>query len=50
MGDLYTIGLTYAAIAGACNQVLTNFINFWVGDAVKTREYGNDARRAANNQ
>ena len=50
MGYLYNLGLTYAAISTACNQVLTNFVNFWVGDAVATREYGNDTRRIANNQ
>jgi len=29
----------------AVNQAVQNYINFWTGDAVGTREYGKDLRR-----
>lgn len=50
MGPLYDLGLDYAAIATVCNQPMTQFVNFWAGDAVNTREYGNDVRRVVNNE
>lgn len=34
-----------ADVAAAVNQTVDNFINFWDGDAVTTREYGKDMRR-----
>lgn len=45
MGDLYTLGLDYTAIATACNQPMTQFLNFYEGSGVNTREYGKDIRR-----
>jgi hypothetical protein len=32
-------------IKSAVNQSVDNFINFWTGSAVGTREYGKDLRR-----
>ena len=50
MGAIHTLGLDYASLVIACNYYLTQFINFWEGNAVATREYGKDARRIANNE
>jgi hypothetical protein len=49
MGPLYVRGITYSDISTAMNQGVTNFIDFWVGNAVATREYGKDIRRIADN-
>lgn len=46
--DLTAMGLDYSAITAAINQGFDNFINFWEGNAVNTREYGKDIRRIAN--
>ena len=32
-------------VSAAVNQAVDNFINFWIGNAVTTREYGKDLRR-----
>ena len=50
MGPLYDLGLSYAIISAAVNQFMANYVNFWAGNAVATREYGKDARAFANNQ
>lgn len=50
VGDLCALGLSYSAIATACNQFMNQYVNFWEGSAVATREYGKDARRVANNE
>lgn len=50
MGALYDLGLSYTTIVTAVNQFMTNYVNFWTGDAVSTREYGKDARAFASNQ
>ena len=50
MGSLYEWGVSYTAIATACNQFMQNYVDFWTGEAVPTREYGADARRVASNE
>jgi hypothetical protein len=42
-----TYGFDSADVAAAVNQGLLGFINFWVGNAVTTREYGKDLRRVS---
>ena len=49
-GSLYEWGLNYSSIEKACNQFMTQYMNFWEGSAVSTREYGADARRVASNE
>ena len=43
-------GLDYTAIQTAINQGVDNYINFFEGSAVTTREYGKDLRRVADQQ
>ena len=50
MGAIYILGLDYSSIETALVEFLTQFVNFWEGSAVATREYGIDARRVANNE
>lgn len=37
--------MSSADVKAAVNQAAVNFINYWVGSAVTTREYGKDIRR-----
>ena len=50
MGAIHTLGLDYVSIETSLTEYLTQFINFWEGNGVATREYGKDARRIANNE
>jgi hypothetical protein len=50
MGGIYLLGLDCTSIVIACEEFMTQFVNFWEGSAVATREYGKDARRVANNE
>lgn len=45
--DLDNMGLDYSSISACSSQGFTNYINFWEGTAVPTREYGKDVRRIA---
>lgn len=45
VGDYDANGLNYSDIQTMVEQGLANFINFWEGNAVVTREYGKDIRR-----
>lgn len=40
-----TYSFVAADVAAAVNQAVDNFVNFWTGVAVGTREYGSDLRR-----
>lgn len=48
--ELASVGLTYDALVGVCNQCFLGYTDFFEGNAVTTREYGRLARRIANNQ
>lgn len=41
-------GFASTDVKTAINQTVTEYINFWGGSAVTTREYGKDARRVVN--
>ena len=44
--DLFsTYGFAATNVATTINQGYVNFLNFWDGNAVTTREYGKDIRR-----
>ena len=49
LADVDNLEATYAFdetdVQSAVNQACVNYCNFWVGDAVGTRDYGKDLRR-----